>query len=74
MITFPGHASPPPSGVATVTPWTGLSRRGPASAGPVYVQEPKRADARLRPERPMGGAGARPSEAAEGLKIPKFGN
>lgn len=47
----------------------GWSRRGPArAAGPVHVTGPERADARLRPERPMGGAGAKRLETAKGLR------
>ena len=46
----------------------GWSRRGPAlAAGPVHVTGPERADARLRPKRPMGGAGAKRLETEEGL-------
>ena len=52
-----------PPGMAIVTPRPGLSRRGPARAGPACVQEPERADARLRPERLMG--------RAEGLSMDK---
>ena len=52
-----------PPGVATVTPWPGLSRRGPARVRPARVRparvlEPEWADARLRPDEPMGAVGA----------------
>ena len=49
----------------------GWSRRGPAralAAGPVHVTGLERADARLRPERPMGGAGAKRWDTAKGLR------
>ena len=73
-----GHRDSP--GVATTSPRSGhryaatrlvTSRAGPPRIGPACVLEPEctDSDARLRPERPVGGAGARPSEAAEGLKI-----
>ena len=54
MITSPDHVPP---GVAIVTPYPTLSRRGQAR-----VLEHELADSRLRPERPMGKAGARPSD------------
>ena len=61
--------SRPPPGVATVT--AAGHGAGRPSAGPVQVTGPERADARLRPERPMGGAGAKRLETAKGLR--KFG-
>ena len=51
-----------------MTPRPGMSRRGRARVGSARVAVPERADARLRPETPMGGSGARLSETAEGLK------
>ena len=58
--------SRPPPGVATVT--AAGHGAGRPSAGPVQVTGPERADARLRPERPMGGAGAKRLETAKGLR------
>ena len=54
---------------------TSRAAGGPCRAGPCPgTRTDGLSDARLRvrPERPMGGARARPSEAAEGLKIRKL--
>ena len=67
MITSPGHV--PRRGHRDAVTLLVTLRAGPSRAGPCPG-----ADARLRPERPMRGAGARAarqSEAAEGLR--KFG-
>ena len=66
MFTSPGNV-PSWRGHSDAVTRLVKSRAGSSRAGPCPG-----ADARLRPERPVGGAGARQSEAAEGLR--KSGN
>ena len=65
MITSPGHI-PSQRGHRDRRDWQVTAQAAPGWAGPCAGTGP--GGARVRPERPMGGAGAKRKKSAEGLR------